>query len=404
MIHVCFADYDKNGTYSKYVGVAIASLFACTKAKVTVHLLHDDTLTAENRHKFEQLAAQYRQQICFHEMNSAVFASVEKMAGIFSIGTLFRLSLLEVMPPEITKLIYLDSDIIVNLDIQRLWDEDMQGFPVAATLDHGLQDSRCATVPPWPCRAGMVESTHYFNAGVMVLDLARIRRQHDLRRECLQFLSEHPQCKLADQDALNVMFCNNYAQLPQQYNCFTRVMRGDARGEHECIIHISGDYVDFSRSYWWNDLFLKYWLASPWGNSAELTQYFLAAMEASGRRLAVAQKILRYRSSGRKFIFWGAGSVLYQEIVNILVPHIDTDYFVDNNARLQGCTIHDLQVLSPKVIREEQQGQFVVVILSCRAYPAIRAELEQKGLREDEDFFDGRWLLFPGQGGHAGYY
>lgn len=52
MIHVCYALYDKNGKYSKLTGTSICSLFENTKAWVTIHLLHDHTLTEENRAKF----------------------------------------------------------------------------------------------------------------------------------------------------------------------------------------------------------------------------------------------------------------------------------------------------------------------------------------------------------------
>ncbi len=57
MIHVCFGLYDPYGTYSKYLGVAICSLFVkAGDEPVTVHIIHDSTLSEENKEKFQHLS------------------------------------------------------------------------------------------------------------------------------------------------------------------------------------------------------------------------------------------------------------------------------------------------------------------------------------------------------------
>ncbi len=61
MIHVCYGLHDGDGRYSKFTGTSILSMFenATTPPRsVTVHILHDDTLTADNRDKFSYLAGQ----------------------------------------------------------------------------------------------------------------------------------------------------------------------------------------------------------------------------------------------------------------------------------------------------------------------------------------------------------
>ena len=68
MIHVCFGLYDKTGRYSKFTGTAMLSLFENTSADVTVHILHDDTLTQDNREKFIYLAGRYNQAVKFYNV------------------------------------------------------------------------------------------------------------------------------------------------------------------------------------------------------------------------------------------------------------------------------------------------------------------------------------------------
>ena len=68
MIHVCFALYDKTGRYSKFTGTTMLSLFENTSAKVTIHILHDNTLSQDNRDKFIYLAGRYGQAVKFYNV------------------------------------------------------------------------------------------------------------------------------------------------------------------------------------------------------------------------------------------------------------------------------------------------------------------------------------------------
>ncbi len=65
-IHVCYALHDFDGHYSKYIGTSICSIFENTKSKVAIHIIHDETLTEENKNKFEKLAEDYKQKCQFH--------------------------------------------------------------------------------------------------------------------------------------------------------------------------------------------------------------------------------------------------------------------------------------------------------------------------------------------------
>ena len=68
MVHISYAMTDKYGSYSKYIGASMCSLFEHTDAWVTVHLLHDDTLTEQNRKYFIELSRNYGQQIFFYNV------------------------------------------------------------------------------------------------------------------------------------------------------------------------------------------------------------------------------------------------------------------------------------------------------------------------------------------------
>ena len=99
MIHICFGLHDADGKYSKFVGTALASVFENTKSEVTAHILHDNTLTEDNRKKISELAEKYKQSAQFHnvtelcpdEINFMVEKLPEKIKARFSIGSFYRL-------------------------------------------------------------------------------------------------------------------------------------------------------------------------------------------------------------------------------------------------------------------------------------------------------------------------
>ena len=99
MIHICFGLHDFDGKYSKFVGTALASVLANTKAEVTAHILHDNSLTEDNRKKFSELATKYNQIVEFHnveelcpdEMTFLRKTLPDKIKSRFSIATFYRL-------------------------------------------------------------------------------------------------------------------------------------------------------------------------------------------------------------------------------------------------------------------------------------------------------------------------
>ena len=121
MIHVCFALYDKTGRYSKFTGTAMTSIFKNTASEVTVHILHDDTLPADNRDKFIYIAGRYGQRVKFYNVEVLCADRIAEIKRLFpaanqtrySIAMFYRFLILKVFPPEVEKVIYLDSDIIL---------------------------------------------------------------------------------------------------------------------------------------------------------------------------------------------------------------------------------------------------------------------------------------------------
>ena len=113
-----------------------------------------------------------------------------------------KVDLVDILPVE--RVLYLDADVLVRRSLRDLWDTDLKGNAVAAVRDIGHPFGHEGTA-----------RTPYFNAGVMVLDLASIRLCGDVFRAAM---AKHPETTYKDQDALNIYFTANWLDLDPTWN------------------------------------------------------------------------------------------------------------------------------------------------------------------------------------------
>lgn len=186
MIHVCYGFNDNDGRYAKFCGTSILSMFENTSERITVHILHDDSLTVDNRDKFMYIAGQYNQTIKFYNVNVCAPERLNqlqrflamKFTKIYVIGMFYRLLLPDIIAPEIDKIIYLDAgDTIVHMDIKNIWNVELEDHPLAAAAD----SDRIKHVPLERnlCEDGYVEHGKYFNSGVLLINLNHWRANID---------------------------------------------------------------------------------------------------------------------------------------------------------------------------------------------------------------------------------
>ena len=232
MIHVCYGLYDRDGKYSKFCGTSIVSIFENTNQDITIHILHDNTLTADNRDKLVYLAGKYNQQIKFYNVESFAMEKFIDIKNIFpnisnspfTLGTMYRLIIAEIISYEVKKIIYLDcGDTVVNCDIADLWNIDIKNYPCAAVPEVSNGNIPNKFLPL--SINGVIANDDYFNAGVMVFNLEYLRNNNFSQ---LKNFAEFPQeyknfMILFDQDLLNLHFSKKYLKLPQKYNAFVRL-------------------------------------------------------------------------------------------------------------------------------------------------------------------------------------
>ena len=281
MIHVCFGLHDKTGRYSKFTGTAMLSLFDNTTSEVTVHILHDNTLTQDNREKFIYLAGRYNQLVKFYnveELCADKIAEVEKIfpriiKNHFSIAALYRMFIPELLTLE--KAIYLDSDIIVNLDITELWRIEL-GDKVLGVVPE-IFNKVNAPVAFNLVADGFVRAEDYFNSGVLLMNLTALRGATETIKVGMKFINEHPEYSTySDQEVLNYCFAKKSVKLPVKFNILVKNWRFIDAKIKQAIYHYAGGAgaLNLKINDPFNCLWLDYFMKTPFFDSRAIGRLY----------------------------------------------------------------------------------------------------------------------------------
>jgi lipopolysaccharide biosynthesis glycosyltransferase len=194
--------------------------------------------------------------------------------GHVSVAAYFRLLLPDLLPSSMERVIFIDADTIITDSLDDLWNQSLQGNALAAVREHKLF-----------CVHHNHQYGHYFNAGIMLIDLMKWR-QTNLISKGHRFAIEIPEkLRHSDQDVLNLVFENNWLNLPDRWNACPHLF-GLTGGydltpealstneleaiQHPAIVHFAGS----GRDKPWNahcrhplkDRYLEARSLTPWAN------------------------------------------------------------------------------------------------------------------------------------------
>lgn len=122
-----------------------------------------------------------------------------------------KLFIADYLPSE-KKVLYLDADTLVQDDLSAVYHTDLQGNYAAA-----VKDGLMYQFPQHIAEIGLSSGGFYFNSGVMLLNLQKIRRDGISRRAIIYF-NTHSNV-FGDQDVLNAVFGEKVKPLSYRYNC-----------------------------------------------------------------------------------------------------------------------------------------------------------------------------------------
>lgn len=218
-----------------------------------------------------------------------------------------KLDLFEILPVE--RVLYLDADILVRDNLAPLWKTDLQDQALGAVPDVGH-----------PMGHNTSEKRPYFNAGVLLMDLTKIREMGVV--ELLEKGTKMRNAKFHGQDALNDYF-KDWVPLSLRWNAqglgtyasypsIDRELLNLEDMNDPAIVHFTGPvnpslvevlnpYVQPTTAKPWG------YLGSPghpfsgeWWNALEKTPYEIPKDRISKKREIIEQKISEAAKEFRK--------------------------------------------------------------------------------------------------------
>lgn len=305
-IEVLYALMDKSGKYSKFAGTSMCSLFENTNSKVRVHLFHDGSIKGDNKEKFEMLVKIYDQEIVFYnvrELQRKVLKEAEKIMekavkdNRYTEAALYRLLAPQVLPESIGRIVYLDSDTVINIDIKKLWKEKVGICGIGAVFEEDIlahykvhsriEDKEVKKLLAYFESLG-VKLKESFNSGVILMDMNILRKRGDILLSGLKVMADSNSVNnFYDQNILNFFFANTAYHLPWNYNMLQHWDRQfRASRSLAGIYHYMGHTLRMDAEDLRDTIFYDYFVKTPWMRGkticyifSELEKIYLKYME-----------------------------------------------------------------------------------------------------------------------------
>ena len=186
------AVYSGNRNYYKNMLAAAKSLLFHTPVDKIYFLIEDDAFPEPLPPVIE----------CINVSHQDIFPlNGPNINHYYSYMTTVRAGLTRILPPSVSRVLWLDSDTIVNDDISAIWNYDISNYYYAAAWD---------VFTP-----GLIVSP-YYNAGVMYMNLDLFRSTGMDQRVIDEINTKH--YTHLEQDVLNLFCYGRILKLPATYN------------------------------------------------------------------------------------------------------------------------------------------------------------------------------------------
>lgn len=203
-----------NDFYCPFCGVMLESLFYNNTdiEHITVYLISDN-IGEENLKKVEELSKKYKRRIKI--INGNPIGEMLKERGMPSYHgsntAYYKLFASLYINDEIDRLLYLDSDLIIDGSLKELIDFDMDDNILAMAIDFVSENHK---------RNVGCSEKYYFNTGVILFDFTRWKRDKLTDKISDHIKNVHADYPIADQDILNIVLGESIACLDLKFNFY----------------------------------------------------------------------------------------------------------------------------------------------------------------------------------------
>lgn len=278
--------YHSRDLFAPVLATSMASLFENNKSFDEIHVyIFENPLSDENKDKLNQLAGKYNRTLHFIPMpdvNKVENLGLKDVRAGWFFNSYMKLYLDDLLPDDVERILYLDSDILVTDDLTELWNIDLKGHCAAGVID-------CLGEKYYEL-LGLNKDAFYCNSGMILEDL-KAWKQKRIGDKVRKYCGENGgYVFFMEQTAFNAALQGDILILNPKYNMYSmmeiltydevmklrHVKRYYQRNEIEeavknpAIVHLTNSFLITNRAWYANSnhprkaLYEKYKMLTPW--------------------------------------------------------------------------------------------------------------------------------------------
>lgn len=295
------------------------------------------------------------------------------------------------------KVLYLDSDLIINNDLSELFQIQSDNKPIMAVNDfsylaeNNIDKTRLRDV------LNVDNSEKYFNSGVLLFNIKKIDKS--LYKKAFVEASKIKDLLHPDQDILNKIFNNQVYYLDFAWNFsvgpfyadknFLNKLNDDDKNEllkaykTPKIIHYTSSHkpwnskLDVLDGYFW-----KYGKQTDFFDEL-ITKREILIKKNDEKKYDLNQKLYSKLLTNKKVVLWGASLFLESFFDEFEIKNDNIIGIIDFDVSRHGAEIGGYKIISADKINEIKPDEIILTIIN-------RVDVRKK---EIEDFLDGKYVV-----------
>lgn len=387
--------FSTDNNYAFFTYVALTSIVRNTVTQDTLefYILIDNSFTKESKEIIQKAENLYHNvKTNFITVDITFYKQIKvNYDARITIATYYRLFISEILS-DVEKCIYLDSDIIVEVDITNMYKIDLADNYIAGVRDAIIQEE-IEDYKNYANRLGILSMDNYVNAGILVMNLERFRKEKLYEKFLIHIGKNYD---MADQDILNIC-CNDKIQfLPLKYNFPKRFYNRRCRLEKTVFeekeikeIECGNMILHFSEMFKpWDSVRCRgqeiWWHYAKMTSCMEILERIAEEAERNSTQKD-AQYFYVSVKDRKKIVVFGYSDVGKRACDFLMKINADLLCFCDNDVNKQGKSYRGLNVLPiEKVYRDEKD--IFVINTSQRYTNVINKQLQKFGISPQNIF------------------
>lgn len=227
-----------NNQYMEMCKTMLFSLLNSNKKNDVVIHIFNKNLNSKNIVELEKFIKKNGGNSKIYELTDILFEGVSRVLERFSVEMFFRIIAYKILPVSIERALWLDSDLLVRSDLFDFYNQSFGDMELIVCRD---AYSNSSFIQKIKSKMEIPEDHDYFNSGVILFNLKRIRENLD-ESQIIEIIEKYNTLlTYPDQDILNKLFAGKVKYCNEEIYNFqvNEIYRADVR--KTIILHYAGE-------------------------------------------------------------------------------------------------------------------------------------------------------------------